>query len=53
MYLSFIKITCDALRKLLPFVQFKKRFTFGKVADKSNPPPWVLCENTLCFEHLL
>ena len=44
---SFI---CDALRDLVPFVQFEKRkkhpwrsVTFSKVAvfTKSNIPPWV------------
>ena len=46
-------MTCDALRDLVPFVQFKKRemhpwmsFTFSKVTGfynftQTNTPPWV------------
>ena len=47
-----VDFICDALRDLVPFLQFKKRekhtwrsATFSKVAGnvtKSNTPPWVL-----------
>ena len=45
---SFMNI-CDALRDLVPFVQFKKRekdpwrsVTFSKVAGFINTPLWVI-----------
>ena len=39
------KFTCDVLRDVVPFVQFKKRekHPWGSVtfSTKSNTPPWV------------
>ena len=33
---------CDALRDLVPFVQFKKREKYpGRSVTKINTPPWV------------
>ena len=51
---------CDALRNLVPFVQFKKcethpwrSATFNKVADwscNSNTPPWVFSTSSKLYK---